>query len=227
MTRWQSGEWVEKAQRERDTERGREKFLRAAWYWPLFLRCIIILKLFTPWTLIGIANADSQRLTIRIKNANRAKEKKMGTLFKSYCASSFSSPHVKVYGDWKKNKECSFYIYSTYTVCFFVTRPRSHAAVCADMKNNILKQHPSNIFFPRGKDSLLTWLGSTRLWCPRNSWEKNREKNFNMPRRTKYGEAKLRRAAAVRQKSPRCTNNTRAASLLSAGRWQNLKAKAE
>lgn len=28
-------------------------------------------ELFTPWTLIGIANADAQWLTIRIKNANR------------------------------------------------------------------------------------------------------------------------------------------------------------
>lgn len=94
------------------------------------------------------------------------KKKKMGTLFKSYCASSFTSPHVKMYGDWKKtNKECSFYIHSTYTVYFFVTPPRSHAAVCADMKNNILKKHPSNIFFSKwqGQPADLARLNSALM----------------------------------------------------------------
>lgn len=39
----------------------------------LFLCRIIILRLFTPWTLIGIANADVQWLSIRIKDANNVK----------------------------------------------------------------------------------------------------------------------------------------------------------
>lgn len=40
----------------------------------LLFHCrIIILRLFTPWTLIGIANADVQWLSIRIKDANNVK----------------------------------------------------------------------------------------------------------------------------------------------------------
>lgn len=53
--------------------KGSERSFRTAPCYLLFLCRIIILRLFTPWTLIGIANADVQWLSIRIKDANNVK----------------------------------------------------------------------------------------------------------------------------------------------------------
>lgn len=53
--------------------KGSERSFWTAPCYLLFLCRIIILRLFTPWTLIGIANADVQWLSIRIKDANNVK----------------------------------------------------------------------------------------------------------------------------------------------------------
>lgn len=53
--------------------KGSERSFWTASCYLLFLCRIIILRLFTPWTLIGIANADVQWLSIRIKDANNVK----------------------------------------------------------------------------------------------------------------------------------------------------------
>lgn len=59
-------DWVGRAKAARDPSGQLPCYL-------LFLCRIIILRLFTPWTLIGIANADVQWLSIRIKDANNGK----------------------------------------------------------------------------------------------------------------------------------------------------------
>lgn len=75
MLAWLKSSWQSKWQDDSLEKKwkGTERFLWTASYYLLFLCCIMILKLFTPWTLIGTAHADVQWRTIRIKNANKEK----------------------------------------------------------------------------------------------------------------------------------------------------------
>lgn len=71
------------------------------------------------------------------------------------------------------------------------------------------------------------WLGLVWLWCLENSWKPPQKTSICHREEKKIWrrKEKIAESSCGPTKSWRCTNNTRAASLASADRWQNLKAK--
>lgn len=203
MLAWLKSSWQSKWQ---DDSLGKEwksteRFFWTASYCLLFLHCIMILKLFTPWTLIGIANADVQWLTIRIKNANKVKW--------GHVSKATVFPWLLVTAT---NTEISLLLKASMQFFCFITLLFSHSSLywhektLFSIKNSFRYQgHPAGMALSQKQ------LKKKTSMCYRDKIKMRKEK--------------ITESSCGPTKSWRCTNNTRAARLASADRWQHLKAE--